>query len=160
MGTTSICTSVCLSVRDKMSVTFQTMMSVPSGFTKCPSLFTFRCLSTLYFKMSVTFYLQTSVPTSDKKCLLSKPKLNQDLSSIEFEVRLHSYSDIPPTTPPGTIPQQAAGRDLCVQLYSHCQCSHSVQIQLEMYRQVSTVFLWHRLSFCEKFLNRIIPAKS
>ena len=35
--------------------------------------------------------------------LLSKPKLNQQLSSTEFEVRLHPYIEIHPTThpPPG-----------------------------------------------------------
>ena len=88
--------------------------------------------------------------------ILSKPKLNQNLSSTEFEARLHSYSDIHHHHHPGTLcvvvvvncPAISRQR-LSVQLYSHCQCSHSVQIQLEMYRQVSTVFLWHRLSFCD-----------
>ena len=53
---------------------------------------------------------------------LSKPKLNQQLSSTEFEVRLHSYIEI---HPPHTnslcccCAAQLAGRDLCVQLYSH-----------------------------------------
>ena len=65
--------------------------------------------------------------------LLSKPKLNQKLNSTEFEVRLHSYRDppTPPTPPELTMllllftAQPAAGRDLCVQLYSHTQVSES-----------------------------------
>ena len=46
--------------------------------------------------------------------ILSKPRLNQQLSSTESEVRLHSYSDIhPPPPPPGTIPQ-ATQAETCV----------------------------------------------
>ena len=143
-----------------MSVTFQTMMSVPSGFTKCPSLFTFRCLSTLYFKMSVTFYLQTSVPPSDKKCLLSKPKLNQNLSSIEFEVRLHSYSDIHPTTPPGTHHVVVvvnwpgrAGQAECTIVQSHTgQCKSALHIWASNFLIRKSMGLWKFLAQNPKIL--------
>ena len=33
---------------------------------------------------------------------LSKPKLNLQLNSTEFEVRLHSYREVNPTNPPTT----------------------------------------------------------
>ena len=66
---------------------------------------------------------------------LSKPKLNQNLSSTEFEVRLHSYSDIHPTThhPPGTHHVVVVvnwpgrvGQRHTVQLYTHTQVSASL----------------------------------
>ena len=52
---------------------------------------------------------------------LSKPKLNQQLISTEFEVRLHSYSEIHHKLPLLLLllTAQLAGRDLCVQMYSH-----------------------------------------
>ena len=64
--------------------------------------------------------------------ILSKPKLNQNLSSTEFEVRLHSYSDIhPPPTQELTMlwllltGQAEQGRD---RLYN-CTLTHrSVQV--------------------------------
>jgi hypothetical protein len=38
---------------------------------------------------------------------MSQPKFNQQLSSTEFEVRLHSYTVIHPTTPPPPQTSQA-----------------------------------------------------
>ena len=72
---------------------------------------------------------------------LSKPKLNQQLSSREFEVRLHSYIEIHPT--PTTHPTETqlvyskldradncpAGKQgpVCTSVQSHTdQCSHLV----------------------------------
>ena len=70
------------------------------------------------------------------KTLLSKPKLNENLSSTEFEVRLHSYSDIHPphpTTHPGTHHVVVVvnwpgrvGQRHTVQLYTHTQVSASL----------------------------------
>ena len=73
------------------------------------------------------FAVEDKTPLSKK---LSKPKLNQNLSSTEFEVRLHSYSDIHPTThPPGTHHVVVnwpgrVGQRHTVQLYTH----RSVQV--------------------------------
>ena len=71
--------------------------------------------------------------------LLSKPKLNHQLNSTAFEVRIHSYPVIHPTNHHPTQTQliylnweelttdQLAGRDLlCVQLYSHTQTLYYV----------------------------------
>ena len=57
---------------------------------------------------------------------LSKPKLNQQLNSTEFEVGLHSYPEVQHHQPHKLsvlllLTSQLAGRDLCVQLYSHRQ---------------------------------------
>ena len=54
------------------------------------------------------------------KHLLSQPKLNQQLSSTEFEVRLHSYPVIHHHHHKlSVVIVCPASRDLCVQLYSH-----------------------------------------
>ena len=34
---------------------------------------------------------------------MSKPKLNHQLNSTEFEVRLHSYTEVHPTTPHSSL---------------------------------------------------------
>ena len=81
---------------------------------------------------------------------LSKPKLNQNLSSTEFEVRLHSYSDIhhppPPTTRNYTPGKQ--GRDNCTTVQSlpvqplSTDSTRDVQTGIDCLFVTSTVFLW------------------
>ena len=63
---------------------------------------------------------------------LSQPKLNQQLSSTEFEIRLHSYIEIHPPPPQTQLAYSKLGRvDNCpaskkgpsVQVFSHTQTS-------------------------------------
>ncbi len=67
--------------------------------------------------------------------ILSKPKLNHQLNSTEFEVRLHSYIEIHPPHPTQTqlVNSKLARADNCpaskkgpsVQVYSHSQTSEA-----------------------------------
>ena len=63
---------------------------------------------------------------------MSKPKLNHQLNSTEFEVKLHSYPVIHPTHHKLNLytqnweeltTAQLASKDLSVQVYSHTQTS-------------------------------------
>ena len=55
-------------------------------------------------RAKIFLYLIYRVPPKTRTTLLSQPKLNQQLSSTEFEVRLHSYIEIhPPHNPPQTL---------------------------------------------------------
>ena len=83
---------------------------------------------------------------------LSKPKLNHSsqLNSTEFEVRLHSYSDIHHHTTTQELSmllllltaQPAAGRELCVQLYSHTQVSGTLHIWASNFVLLKIIVFW------------------
>ena len=79
----------------------------------------------------------TKLPGINLVCLvLSKPKLNHHLNSTEFEVRLHSYTEVHHPTPPQTqlVYSKLGGADNCpaskkgpsVQVYGHTQTSASI----------------------------------
>ena len=88
--------------------------------------------------------------------ILSKPKLNHSsqLNSTEFEVRLHSYSDIHHPPPPQELTmllllltaKPAAGRDLCVQLYSHTRVSETLHIWVSNFVLLKIKGFWKCLS--------------
>ena len=100
-----------------------------------------------------TFSWYKAVPI---QVLLSKPKLNQNLSSTEFEVRLHSYSDIhhpTTTTPPGTHHvvvvvnwPGSAGQRQTVQLYSHTQVSGTLHIWASNFLILKIIGFWNFLA--------------
>ena len=98
-------------------------------------------IESLYFlkKISENCHSIAARQGGNTKQMLSKPKFNHQLNSTEFEVRLHSYTVIHPTThhPPTQtqlVYSKLGGADNCpaskkgpsVQVYSHTQTSAAI----------------------------------
>ena len=101
---------------------------------------------------------------------MSKPKLNQNLSSTEFEVRLHSYSDIHHPTPPTTGTHHvvvvvnwpgSAGQRQTVQLYSHTQVSGTtLHIWASNFLILKIIGFWKFLATGRRVIHCALKNKS